>query len=58
MNTFQLKDAKTVPDIVHEYTKDLRNNKVPIIIDNGVNILIVFSFFLFFLQSNSFFELP
>lgn len=35
MNTYQLKDMKTVPDIVHEYSKDLKNNHVPIIIDNG-----------------------
>ncbi|KAK6630410.1 hypothetical protein RUM43_014755 [Polyplax serrata] len=35
MNTYQLKDVKTVPDIVHEYSKDLKNNHVPIIIDNG-----------------------
>lgn len=35
MNTFQLKDVKTVPDIVHEYSREIRENHIPIIIDNG-----------------------
>ncbi|XP_030760914.1 actin-related protein 5 [Sitophilus oryzae] len=35
MEILQFVDAKTVPDIVHEYTPALRNNSVPIIIDNG-----------------------
>ncbi|KAK3910942.1 Actin-related protein 5 [Frankliniella fusca] len=32
---FELKDAKTVPDIIHPYTSDLKNGHVPIVIDNG-----------------------
>lgn len=35
MNTFQLKDVKTTPDIIHEYSDDLRFGNVPIVIDNG-----------------------
>lgn len=30
-----LKDAKIVPDIVHEYTPKIRNGSVPLVIDNG-----------------------
>lgn len=35
--TFQ--DLKTTPDIIHEYTSFLKENNVPIIIDNGNLIL-------------------
>ncbi|XP_066139076.1 actin-related protein 5-like isoform X2 [Euwallacea fornicatus] len=35
MEIVQFIDVKTVPDIVHPYTASLRNNSVPIVIDNG-----------------------
>lgn len=31
----QLKDAKTIPDIIHTYSPDLKKGHVPIVIDNG-----------------------
>ncbi|XP_034230197.1 actin-related protein 5 [Thrips palmi] len=30
-----LKDAKTIPDIIHTYSSDLKKGLVPIVIDNG-----------------------
>ncbi|CAH0562286.1 unnamed protein product [Brassicogethes aeneus] len=35
MEILGFKDSKCVPDIVHPYTASLRNNAVPIVIDNG-----------------------
>lgn len=35
MDILEFKDKKTVPDVVLEYTSALKNNAVPIIIDNG-----------------------
>ncbi|XP_073985752.1 actin-related protein 5 isoform X2 [Rhodnius prolixus] len=35
MDILEFKDIKTVPDIVHQYTSNLRNNSIPIVIDNG-----------------------
>lgn len=35
MDTFQFKDLKPTPDIVHEYSPRIRNGSMPIIIDNG-----------------------
>lgn len=35
METLEFVDTKTVPDIINEYTDELRNNSLPIIIDNG-----------------------
>lgn len=32
---FELKDAKTVPDIIHPYSSDIKSGHVPIVIDNG-----------------------
>lgn len=31
----EFKDLKPTPDIIHNYTSSLRNNAVPIVIDNG-----------------------
>lgn len=31
----QLKDTKTIPDIIHTYTSNLKKAHVPIVIDNG-----------------------
>lgn len=30
-----LKDVKSVPDIIHTYTGDIRRGRIPIVIDNG-----------------------
>ncbi|CAG9813223.1 unnamed protein product [Phaedon cochleariae] len=35
MDVFEFKDAKCNPDIIHPYTQNLKNNSVPIVIDNG-----------------------
>ncbi|KAJ3649385.1 hypothetical protein Zmor_021132 [Zophobas morio] len=35
MEILEFKDLKCIPDIVHSYTPALRNNSVPIVIDNG-----------------------
>jgi hypothetical protein len=35
MELLEFKDLKCVPDIIHPYTPALRNNNVPIVIDNG-----------------------
>lgn len=35
MEILEFKDLKPVPDIIHEYTNQLKNNAVPIVIDNG-----------------------
>ncbi|XP_059622418.1 actin-related protein 5 [Phlebotomus argentipes] len=35
MNIFALKDIKTVPDIVHEYSPDYKGTNIPLVIDNG-----------------------
>lgn len=32
---FELKDAKSVPDIIHPYSSEVKNGQVPIVIDNG-----------------------
>ena len=31
----ELKDAKTVPDIIHQYSLDVKRGHVPLVIDNG-----------------------
>lgn len=35
MEILHFQDVKTAPDIVHKYTKDLRDNSTPIVINNG-----------------------
>lgn len=35
MELIEFKDQKAIPDIVHNYDTNLRNNKTPLIIDNG-----------------------
>ncbi|XP_021941474.1 actin-related protein 5 isoform X2 [Zootermopsis nevadensis] len=35
MTTLELKDAKTVPDPIRTYPKNVRNSSVPLVIDNG-----------------------
>ncbi|XP_012263485.1 actin-related protein 5 [Athalia rosae] len=35
MEILELKDSKTVPDIVYEYSAKVRNESTPLIIDNG-----------------------
>ncbi|KAJ6649385.1 Actin-related protein 5 [Pseudolycoriella hygida] len=35
MNIIELKDLKPIPDIVHLYTPSIKENHVPLIIDNG-----------------------
>ena len=35
MNIYPLLDLKTTPDIVHEYPSYVKNNNLPLIIDNG-----------------------
>lgn len=35
MNIIELKDLKQVPDIVQEYSPNVKDNHVPLIIDNG-----------------------
>uniref|UniRef100_A0A1B0GLC5 Actin-related protein 5 n=1 Tax=Lutzomyia longipalpis TaxID=7200 RepID=A0A1B0GLC5_LUTLO len=35
MSVFTLKDAKIVPDIVHEYSPKIKGTSVPLVIDNG-----------------------
>nr|XP_022915377.1 actin-related protein 5 [Onthophagus taurus] len=35
MDILEFQDIKTIPDIIHPYTSTLRNNSIPIIIDNG-----------------------
>lgn len=34
-NVLVLKDYKTVPDIVHEYSPTLKFGNIPLVIDNG-----------------------
>ena len=36
MDVLQLKDIKPVPDIIHPYTGKIRNESVPLVIDNGM----------------------
>lgn len=36
MELLEFKDVKSVPDIIHPYPASLRNNSVPIVIDNGM----------------------
>ncbi|KAJ8923958.1 hypothetical protein NQ315_006734 [Exocentrus adspersus] len=35
MELLKFKDTKCIPDVVHPYTSSLKNNSVPIVIDNG-----------------------
>lgn len=35
MSVIELKDLKPVPDIVQEYTSNVKDNHIPLIIDNG-----------------------
>lgn len=35
MKILDIKDLKTVPDIYHPYSSELRNSSTPIVIDNG-----------------------
>lgn len=35
VDVLEFKDIKSVPDIIHPYTSSLKNNGVPIVIDNG-----------------------
>ncbi|XP_068991223.1 actin-related protein 5 isoform X1 [Neodiprion pinetum] len=35
MEIFELKDIKTVPDLVYEYSAKIKNDATPLIIDNG-----------------------
>lgn len=36
MNIIQLNDYKAVPDIIQEYSSDLKNSAIPLCIDNGL----------------------
>lgn len=36
MDTLELKDVKAVPDIVHVYPDKIKNDKTPLVIDNGI----------------------
>lgn len=48
MSIIELKDLKPVPDIVHEYSSNVKDNHVPLIIDNGsANIMKTFPHFVF-----------
>lgn len=40
MDVLEFKDVKPTPDIIHTYSSSLRNNAVPVVIDNGNIILI------------------
>ncbi|KAK0180138.1 hypothetical protein PV327_005810 [Microctonus hyperodae] len=35
MDILELKDVKSVPDIVHEYSARVKNESIPLVIDNG-----------------------
>lgn len=35
MDILGLKDIKAVPDIVHVYSDKIKNEKTPLVIDNG-----------------------
>ncbi|XP_055917428.1 actin-related protein 5 [Eupeodes corollae] len=35
MNLIKLNDVKAIPDIIHEYKPSLKDNQVPLVIDNG-----------------------
>lgn len=35
MELLEFKDTKCTPDIIHQYSSTLKNNAVPIVIDNG-----------------------
>lgn len=35
MSIVELKCFKTVPDIIHEYSPQIKNQQIPLIIDNG-----------------------
>lgn len=36
MNLFNFKDLKTVQDVVVEYSPAVKNNSLPLVIDNGL----------------------
>lgn len=36
MEILELRDVKTVPDIIHEYSTEIKNELTPLIIDNGM----------------------
>lgn len=38
MELLEFKDSKCTPDIIHPYTTSVRNNRTPIVIDNGKQI--------------------
>lgn len=48
-NLFELQDTKGTPDIFHDYSKSVKDGKLPLIIDNGKKntlfIAIHFSYF-------------
>jgi hypothetical protein len=35
MNVIELKDLRTTPDIVHEYSDTIKYSNCPLVIDNG-----------------------
>lgn len=39
MNIIQLNDYKAVPDIIQEYSNDLKDLSVPLCIDNGLFLI-------------------
>lgn len=39
MNTIELEAFKTVPDIIYEYSAQIKRNQTPLIIDNGTSTI-------------------
>lgn len=35
------RDVKPVPDIIHQYTSAIRNDKTPLVIDHGLTLFLV-----------------
>ena len=52
MTTLELKDAKTVPDPIHTYPKNVRNSSTPIVIDNGKYIYLEIGLYISFWNLN------
>lgn len=42
MEILELKDVKAVPDIIHLYHKRIKNESIPLVIDNGTFITCVY----------------
>lgn len=49
MDVIELQCLKAVPDIVHEYSSSIKQNHIPLVIDNGMYMVLVFVTFVLYL---------